>query len=59
MKIYDCFIFNDEYHILDIKLNTLTKYIDYFVIKEFYETHQEREKKYKLNNFTLKNLPNE
>lgn len=30
MKIYDCFIFNDEYHILDIKLNTLTKYIDYF-----------------------------
>ena len=49
MKIYDCFIFNDEDLILDIRLNTLKEYVDYFVIIEFGETHQGNRKKRKLN----------
>ena len=34
MKIYDCFIFSDEKMILDIRLNVLNEYVDYFVIVE-------------------------
>ena len=44
MKIYDCFGFNDENHLLDIRLNELDKYVDYFVIVEFGETHQGNKK---------------
>ena len=40
MKIYDCFLFNDENHILEIRLNELNKFVDYFVIVEFGQTHQ-------------------
>ncbi len=40
MKIYDCFGFNDENHLLEIRLNELNKYVDYFIIVEFGETHQ-------------------
>ena len=34
MKIYDCFMFYDEDVILDLRLNILNEYIDYFVIVE-------------------------
>ncbi len=44
MKIYDCFGFNDENHLLEIRLNELDKYVDYFVIVEFGETHQGNKK---------------
>ena len=34
MKIFDCFMYFDEDLILDLRLNTLNKFIDYFVIVE-------------------------
>ncbi len=40
MKIYDCFTFNDENHLLEIRLNELNNYVDYFIIIEFGQTHQ-------------------
>lgn len=33
-KVFDCFMFNGENIILDIRLNVLDKYVDYFVIVE-------------------------
>ena len=38
MKIYDCVIFNGENSILEIRLNELNNFVDYFVIVEFGET---------------------
>ena len=35
MKIFDCFTFNDENELLEIRLNELNKYVDFFVIIEF------------------------
>ena len=32
MKIFDCFMYFDEDLVLDIRLNTLDKYVDFFVI---------------------------
>ena len=32
MKIFDCFTFNDENSILEIRLNEMSKYVDIFVI---------------------------
>ncbi len=49
MKIYDCFTFCDENQILEIRLNELEKYVDYFVIVEAGETHQGRKKKKEIN----------
>jgi len=40
MKIYNCFLFNDENKILEIRLNILNKYVDYFVIIESKYNHQ-------------------
>ena len=39
MKIFDCFMFYDEEMLLDIRLNTLDKFIDKFVIVESTFTH--------------------
>ena len=38
-KIYDCFMFNNENDLLEIRLNILNNYVDYFVIIESSETH--------------------
>lgn len=35
MKIYDCFLFNDENHILEVRINELKDFVDYFIIIEF------------------------
>jgi beta-1,4-mannosyl-glycoprotein beta-1,4-N-acetylglucosaminyltransferase len=40
MKIYDCFMYFDEDLILDLRLNILDKYVDYFVIVESMFTHK-------------------
>ena len=32
MKIFDCFMYFDEEIVLDLRLNTLNEYVDYFVI---------------------------
>ena len=34
MKIYDCFSYWDEDLLLDLRLNILDKYVDFFVIVE-------------------------
>ena len=40
MKIFDCFMYFDEEQILDIRLNVLNHYIDYFVIVESIFNHK-------------------
>ncbi|MDA7769997.1 hypothetical protein N8925_01660 [Candidatus Pelagibacter sp.] len=40
MKIFDCFMYFDEEMILDIRLNTLNEFVDYFVIVESRFTHR-------------------
>ena len=54
MKIYDCFMFFDEELILEIRLNILNKYIDYFVIveSEFNHKGEKRELKFDIKNFS-------
>jgi len=39
MKIFDCFMFYDEEMLLDIRLNTLDKFIDKFIVVESMFTH--------------------
>ena len=39
MNIYDCFMYFDEDLLLDIRLNTLNKYVKKFVITEATYTH--------------------
>jgi beta-1,4-mannosyl-glycoprotein beta-1,4-N-acetylglucosaminyltransferase len=45
MSIYDCFIYNNEELMLDLRLNYLSKYVKKFVIVEAKFTHQGNEKK--------------
>ena len=40
MKIFDCFMYFDEEVVLDLRLNILNKYVDYFVIVESIYTHK-------------------
>ena len=40
MAIYDCFQYFDEDHMVDLRLNILNQYVDYFVISESTKTHQ-------------------
>ena len=40
MKIFDCFMYFDEEVVLDVRLNTLDKFVDYFVIVESKFTHK-------------------
>ena len=49
MKIFDCFLYNGENFILDIRLNILSKIIDKFVIVESKYDHQGNKKKLRLN----------
>jgi beta-1,4-mannosyl-glycoprotein beta-1,4-N-acetylglucosaminyltransferase len=49
MAIYDCFQYFNEDHIVDLRLNILDQYVDYFVISESNRTHQGEEKKINFN----------
>ena len=40
MKIFDCFMYFDEEVVLDLRLNALNKYVDYFVIVESTYNHR-------------------
>ena len=40
MKIFDCFMYFDEEIVLDIRLNTLSPYVDHFVIVESKYNHK-------------------
>jgi beta-1,4-mannosyl-glycoprotein beta-1,4-N-acetylglucosaminyltransferase len=49
MKIFDCFMYFDEEIVLDLRLNTLNDYVDYFVIVESTFTHKGDSRKLKFN----------
>ena len=53
MKIYDCFSYWDEDLLLELRLNILNEYVDYFVIVEGNKTWQNNYKKlrFNINNF--------
>ena len=53
MRIYDCFMFSDEKMILDIRLNVLSEYVDYFVIIESKYKHNGdiKNKNFDINHF--------
>ena len=40
MKIFDCFMYFDEEIILDLRLNVLNDFVDYFVIVESTFNHK-------------------
>ena len=54
MAIYDCFQYYNEDHLIDLRLNILDKFVDYFVISESNKTHQGKDKKinFNINNFS-------
>ena len=49
MKIFDCFMYFDEEIVLDVRLNTLDKFVDYFVIVESKFTHKGDKRKLNFN----------
>ncbi len=49
MKIFDCFMYFDEEIVLDLRLNALNDYVDYFVIVESTFTHKGEKRKLKFN----------
>ena len=49
MKIFDCFMYFDEEIVLDLRLNSLNKYVDYFVIVESVFTHKGEKRELKFN----------
>ena len=49
MKIYDCFMYFDEEVVLDVRLNTLNEFVDYFVIVESIYTHKGNLRELKFN----------
>src|SRR6056300_10518 len=53
MRIFDCFMYFDEEIILDIRLNILEDFVDYFVIVESTYNHkgQKRDLKFNFNKF--------
>ena len=54
MKIFDCFMYYDEEMILDLRLNYLNNYVDYFIIVESIYTHSGLRRKllFDINNFS-------
>ena len=53
MKLFDCFMFYDEELLLDIRLNVLDKYVDFFIIveSEYFHNGKKRELKFDINKF--------
>ena len=53
MKIFDCFMYFDEDLILDLRLNYLSRFVDYFVIIESVYNHngQKRTPKFDITKF--------
>jgi beta-1,4-mannosyl-glycoprotein beta-1,4-N-acetylglucosaminyltransferase len=56
MKIYDCFSYLDEDLLLDLRLNILNEYVDYFVIVEGNKTWQNNPKKLQFDIRKFKNF---
>ena len=49
MKIFDCFIYNGEDLVLDIRLNELQNIVNKFIIVESRFNHQGKQKKLKFD----------
>ena len=49
MKIFDCSMYFDEEIVLDVRLNTLNDFVDYFVIVESKFTHRGEKRDLKFN----------
>ncbi len=47
--IYDCFSYWDEDLLLDLRLHTLDKFVDYFVVVEGNKTWQNNHKEFKFD----------
>ena len=58
MKIFDCFMYFDEEVVLDVRLNTLDKYVDYYIIVESPYTHKGDRRKLKFNLEKFKKFKN-
>jgi len=43
-KVFDCFLYFDEDVLLNLRLNILNKYVDYFVIIESIYNHKGKKK---------------
>ena len=54
MRIFDCFMYFDEEVILDLRLNILNNYVDYFVIVESTYTHKGEKRKLKFDHQKFK-----
>ncbi len=54
MKIFDCFMYFDEENVLDLRLNVLNDYVDYFVIVESVFTHRGEQRLLKFNHERFK-----
>ena len=53
MKLYDCFMYNNEDELLEVRLNILNKFVNKFIIVESLYDHQGKKKKlnFKINKF--------
>ncbi len=58
MKIYDCFMYFDEEVVLDLRLNSLNEYVDYFVIVESIFTHKGDKRELKFNHRKFEKFKN-
>ena len=54
MKIFDCFMYFDEETVLELRLNILSTYVDYFVIVESSFTHKGDRRNLKFNHQKFK-----
>ena len=58
MKVYDCFMYFDEDLVLDVRLNILDKYVDYFVIVESIFNHKGEKRSLKFDIEKFKSFKN-
>jgi beta-1,4-mannosyl-glycoprotein beta-1,4-N-acetylglucosaminyltransferase len=58
MKIFDCFMYFDEDLMLDLRLNILDQYVDYFVIVESCFNHKGEKRKLNFNVNNYKKFEN-
>ena len=58
MKIYDCFMYFDEEIVVDVRFNTLDKFVDYFIIVESRFTHKGDPRELKFNHEKFKKFKN-
>ena len=58
MKIFDCFMYFDEEVVLDLRLNILDKYVDFFIIVESKYNHKGEKRSLKLDLEKFKKFKN-